>query len=167
MSTPEILSTADLECFRVTRAPEGGLVLTLSGGKSFPNVRLVRAAPLSHPGRYICFLDSTGQEICMINDLSELAPEERHLVEEELRSRYFITIIQKMIAVRREGGTLYWKAETERGMHELVVQESDENVRWLSERRVLMIDVDGNRFEVPDIDTLDAKSADLLREHLR
>jgi len=80
--------------------------------------------------------------------------------------RYITSVIQKVVSVRREAGTLYWETETGRGFRELVVQNSDDSVRWLSERSVLLIDVDGNRLVVPDIRALDNGSARLLAENL-
>ena len=99
----------------------------------------------------------------MIRDLSDLALEDRLLAEEELRMRYVTSVIQRVISLRREGGILYWETETDRGFRELVVQSSDESIRWLGERRLLLIDVDGNRLTVPDIGELDPVSARLLR----
>ncbi len=167
MNVPEDAVTAGARGIRLTREPGGGLLLEFASGKSFAEIQIVRAAPLSRPDRYICFLDSAGQEICMIGDLSDLAPKDRLLVEEELRMRYITSVIRRIISLRREGGTLYWETETDRGLRELVVQNSDENVRWLSERCVLLIDVDGNRFEVPDTSALDQGSARMLTENLR
>jgi len=151
---------------RLSRASDGALVLTLADGRSFAGVQIVCAAPLSQPNRYICFLDSTDEEIYMIRDLSDLAPEDRPLAEEELRMRYITSVIRRVVSVRREAGTLYCETETDRGFRELVVQSSDDSVRWLSERSVLLIDVDGNRLVVPDISALDQASARLLAENL-
>ena len=102
----------------------------------------------------------------MMLDLSDLAPEERLLVEEELRKRYITSVIRKVISLRREGGTLYWETETDRGFREFVVQSSDESVRWLGERSLLLIDVDSNRLTVPDISELDRASARILADNL-
>ena len=99
----------------------------------------------------------------MMGDLSDLAPEDRALAEEELRMRYITSVIRRIISLRREGGILYWETETDRGFRDLVVQSSDENIRWLGERRLLLIDVDGNRLTVPDISELDPASARMLR----
>jgi len=151
------------KAIRVSRASDGGLLLTLPDGRSFAGVQVVCAAPLSQPNRYLCFLDSADQEILMIRDLSDLAPEDRPLVEEELRMRYITSVIRRVISLRREGGILYWETETDRGFRDLVVQSSDENIRWLGERRLLLIDVDGNRLTVPDIGELDPASARMLR----
>jgi Domain of unknown function (DUF1854) len=162
---PSVTSAAG--SIQLRRTSDGGVILKFAGGKSFTNIQIVYAAPLSQPKRYICFLDSSGGEICMVRDLSELAPEDRILGEEELRMRYITSTIRKILSVRCEAGTLYCQAETDRGLRELVVQNSDENVRWLSERRVLLIDVDGNRFEVPDISVLDRGMARMVIEYLQ
>jgi len=163
---PASAIAAEAKGIRLSRASGGGLLLTLPDGRSFAGVQAVLAAPLSQPNRYICFLDSADQEIFVMRDLSDLAPEDRLLVEEELRMRYITTVIQRVISLRREAGTLYCKTETDRGFRDLVVQSSDENVRWLGERRLLLIDVDGNRLTVPDISALDPVSARLLAENL-
>src|SRR5260370_999210 len=147
---------------RLSRRPGSGVVRTVADGRSFAEVRIGRAAPLSRPDRYICFLDSAGQEICMVHDLAEVAPAERILIEEELKILYITSVIRKLISVHCEAGVVYCKAETDRGFRELVIQNSDESVRWLSDRRVLLIDVDGNRFEVPDAGALDRSSARML-----
>jgi hypothetical protein len=162
----ETAITVAAKGIRLSRAPGGSLLLTLADGRSFADVQIVCAAPLSQPNRYICFLDSADEEIYMMRDLSDLAPEDRLLAEEELRMRYITSVIQKVISVRREAGTLYWETETDRGFRELVVQSSDDSVRWLSESSVLLIDVDGNRLVVPDISALDQRSARLLTENL-
>jgi hypothetical protein len=163
---PENTAGAAAKGIRLSRGPGGGLHLTLGNGKSFADVRAVLAAPLSQPNRYISFLDSAGQEICLIRDLSDLAPADRLLLEEDLRARYLTSMIRRVVSVRREAAILYCKVDTDRGPRELVIQNSEENVRWLSQHRVLLIDVDGNRFEVSDLHALDKRSARMLVENL-
>jgi hypothetical protein len=151
---------------RLSRTPGGRLLLTLPDGRSFAGAQVVRAAPLSQLSHHICFLDSDGHEIFMVRDLSDLALEDRLLVEEELRKRYITSVIRRVISLRREGGTLYWETETDRGCREFIVQSSDESIRWLGERSLLLIDVDGNRLTVPDISALDRASARILAGNL-
>jgi hypothetical protein len=52
--------------------------------------------------------------------------------------------------------------ETERGTREFVTQSLQENAQWLSDRHLLLIDVDGNRFELTDTPRLDEQSRKLL-----
>ena len=80
------------------------------------------------------------------------------MIEEELDRRYLTAAIQQVNAVRNEYGTSYWDVQTDRGPREFVVQNVSENAQWLGDRRLLITDVDGNRFEIPHLDELDKKS---------
>lgn len=42
------------------------------------------------------------------------------------------------------------------------MQNAQESARWLGERRLLRLDVDGSRFEIPDLNAFDRRSARLL-----
>jgi hypothetical protein len=126
------------------------------------NITVVRAAPLSDPDHYICFLDAHGREISMLEDPSALDAGSLRILREELDRHYLTSEICSLRAARREAGACYFDAETSRGRREFVVQESPETIRWLGDQHLLLIDVDGNRFDATDIRTLDRKSARLL-----
>ena len=143
---------------RLFREPAWILRLTIDSDRSYLKVKVVRAAPLSHPTRHICFLDAKDEEICMIDELTQLDLEARALIEEELDRRYLTAAIQQVNAVRNEYGTSYWDVQTDRGPREFVVQNVSENAQWLGDHRLLITDVDGNRFEIPRLDELDKKS---------
>ncbi len=148
----------EIDKLRLFRAPAWLLRLTIDGDRSYLKVKVVRAAPLSHPTRYISLLDAKDEEICMIDDLAQLDLAARGLIEEELDHRYLTATIQQVHAVRNEYGTSYWDVQTDRGPREFVVQNVSENAQWLGDHRLLIIDVDGNRFEIPRLDKLDKKS---------
>ena len=52
------------------------------------------------------------------------------------------------------------------GSEDFHLQNVAENARWLGARRLLIIDVDGNRFELPQLDSLDKKSLRLVEQVL-
>ena len=56
--------------------------------------------------------------------------------------------------------------KTNRGQREFVVQNVAENVQWLGARRLLIVDEDGNRFEIPDLDLLDKRSLGYIQQVL-
>ena len=60
----------------------------------------------------------------------------------------------------------YWDVQTNRGRREFVVKNASENAQWPSERHLLLIDVDGNRFEVADLQALDKKSLGFIEQVL-
>ena len=152
----------DISRVRLFREPPWMLRLTIDGDRSYTRVKVVRAAPLSHPARYISLLDEKDDEVCMIPDLKELDEGMRAIVEDELDRRYLTSAVERVLSMRNEFGTSYWDVETNRGRREFVVQNAAENAQWMGEYRLLLVDVDGNRFEIPDLRELDRKSANLI-----
>ncbi len=152
----------DMARVRLFREPPWILRLTIEGDRSYTRVKVVRAAPLSHPGRYISLLDEKDEEVCMISDLKELDEGMRAIVEEELDRRYLTSTVQRVLTMRNEFGTSYWDVQTNRGRREFVVQNAAESAQWLGEYRLLLVDVDDNRFEIPDLRGLDKKSLSLV-----
>ena len=148
----------DISKVRLYREPEWKLRLTIEGDRSYIHVKVVRAAPLSHPSRYICLLDAKDEEVCMIPDMKDLDEDMRQIVQEELDRRYLTSTIESVVSIRNEFGTSYWDVETNRGPREFVVQNVAENAQWLGDHRLLLVDVDGNRFEIPNLGDLDKKS---------
>ena len=147
---------------RLYREPDWVLKMSV-GGQLHSDIVVVRAAPLTYTDHYICFLDANGREIYMLEDSSSLDTESRRILHEELNRRYLNSEIRGIHTARREAGACYFDAETNRGRREFVVQETPETIRWLGDHRLLLVDVDGNRFEAHDIRALDRKSAKLLR----
>jgi hypothetical protein len=156
---PEHVDPRDIRLFR---EPPWRLRMTIEGDRSYLQVKVARAAPLSYPSHYICFLDSKDEVICTVKDPSDLDARSRHIVQEEIARRYLTSVIRRISSVRSEFGASYWDVETNRGRCEFVVKDISENAHWIDDGRLLLIDVDGNRFEIPDITVLDKKSAGFL-----
>ena len=144
------------------RNEAGVLTLALDGQIPTSNVRVVRAAPLSHPDRYITFLDEKGRELHTVDRLDDLPSPMRWLVEDELAKYYLGSTIQRIHELESEFGIAYWDVETPRGRRDFVVKDVQSNVTWLSPTRLLLVDVDGNRFEISDLRILDQRSQTLL-----
>ena len=150
--------TVDPRSLKLFYHPPGTARLTVGDEISYPAVKVFQAWPLSMPGRHVCFQDAKGEEIAMVESLEELTPESRQVAEEELRRRYLTARVETITEIRSEFGVTYWNVETDRGQRDFVVQSLNESCVWLSERHLLIIDVDGNRFEIPDSTRLDAGS---------
>lgn len=136
-------------------APQDRLRLTVGNERSYITVKPVWAAPLSHPGRYLVLLDGKGEEITMIENPKDLPRESWLAVQEELRRRYLTARVTAVRHAKVEFGATYWSVETDRGPRDFVTQNLQENAVWLSDHHLLLLDVDGNRFEIPDIRELD------------
>lgn len=146
---------ADLRLFF---SPPGTLRLTVGEDRSYPVVRLYQAWPLSQPLRYLSLQDSRGEEIAMVGKIDELDPPSRAVAEEELRRRYLTSRITAVHGIRWEFGVTYWHVTTNRGERDFVAQSLSESCVWLRDSHVLIVDVDGNRFEIADTSALDEPS---------
>ncbi len=143
--------------------PQDRLRLTIGESKSYLSVVPSWAAPLSLPNKYLSILDSAGKEILMFPSLDDVPFESRAAVQEELRRRYLTSIIKRVISAKAEFGVSYWQIETDRGIHDFVAQSLQENAQWLTPTQLLIVDIDANRFEVPDVSALDEHSQKLIR----
>ncbi|HRF59676.1 MAG TPA: DUF1854 domain-containing protein [Fimbriimonadaceae bacterium] len=139
-------------------APEDRFRLTVGEEKSYVTVKPVWSAPLSHPGRYLSLVDGKGEEIVMLADPKELPAESHRSLELELKRRYLTSTILSIDHAKVEFGATYWTVRTDRGSRDFVTQSLQENAQWLGENHLLLVDVDGNRFEIPDVTALDETS---------
>jgi hypothetical protein len=142
--------------------PEGMARLTVANDRSYLKVKFALAAPLSRPRQYVSLMNGKGEEIALLPGLDALDPASRHVAERELQRRYLTCRIDRLVSVKQEFGVTYWEAETDRGLRDFVVRDLQENCVWLSETHLLLIDVDGSRFEIPDRALLDERSQQLL-----
>lgn len=127
------------------------------------SVRYLR--PLTAPSE-IVFLDEKGQELATLRGVDALPAEQRPLVEAELRERYHLLTILSVHDVDVRFGTRYWRVETDRGPRWFTLRHLGKNVTWISDRHLTIRDTAGNRYRIPDLAALDAKSRSLVLRSL-
>lgn len=142
--------------------PKDTLRMTVGEDRSYTLVKPAWASPLTYPGRYLALLNGKGEEIVTLADPHALPPDSLTAVQEELRRRYLSSTVKVIQQARTEFGATYWHVVTERGEKDFVTQSLQENAQWLSPTQLLLIDVDGNRFEIPNTEALDPRSQELL-----
>ena len=146
------------ETLKLFYEPKDRLRLTVGDEKSYHTVKPVWAAPLSRPNQYLSLLDGKGNEIVTLPDPKVLPPDSLVAAQEELRRRYLTATVRVITHARQEFGATYWSVGTDRGDRDFVTQNLQENAVWLSPTHILLLDVDGNRFEILDTTQLDAAS---------
>jgi hypothetical protein len=151
--------------FGLRRDARGRLVLTDAGGREHVGVVPVRAFPLSDPGHGIALCDSEGREVAWVEDMGELAPSVRRLVEEELAGRDFQPIIQRILHISPPPDPTEWEVETDRGRTRFLVP-SEDDIHRLDDRRALITDTHGACYLIADLHALDVTSRRLLERYL-
>lgn len=105
------------------------------------------------------------KEIGVVRDIQKIDPQSRKIVEEELEMMYFIPKITRINRIRSERGSYKWMVETDRGEREFDVRHR-EDIRIIESNRVIVKDVDGNRFEIPNYSRLDSHSRSMLERYM-
>lgn len=149
-----MLNPADLEFDRTS----GGFVtLTVRGEEPerYERINAFRTFPLSAGNQYLSLRDREGDEIGIIESLEDLAPAQATLLRDELDRRYFTPLIRRVESLKEEFGYSYWTVDTDAGRRRFTVQSGKNNVTMVGTGRLVIVDVDGNRFEVPDYTRLD------------
>ncbi|HXH61605.1 MAG TPA: DUF1854 domain-containing protein [Fimbriimonadaceae bacterium] len=148
--------------FRLFYHPEGRLRMETED-RCWLQVRPVWASPVTQPGKYLSLLDGKDKEIVMFeNGLDDVGAENRTILHEELRHRYLTSQVTRIEHAHFEFGSTYWTVETDRGPKDFVTQSLQENAQWHGPAHLVLVDVDGNRFEIRDFRKLDEQSQRIL-----
>lgn len=138
---------------------EGGFVSLTLGAESYPRVQVVRMFPFSEPGKFISIrtAEETSKEIGVIEELTGFPKEVQEMLLEQLNLRYFTPIITKIYQIKDEYGYAYFDVDTDRGRCRFVIHMGGNAVVHLSDVRIIISDIDENRFEIPDVTKLSVK----------
>lgn len=143
-----------------------GLRLTVDGDRSYWRVRVRLADPLHHPDRFISVLIDPDHELLLLDDLTSLDAESQRTIRQSLDQFYAVPTITRVHSLSYKLGPMYWQVETTHGEREFVLYWSSEHIVYLPSGEVRLIDVSGNRYTLPESDSLDEKSRMLIREAL-
>jgi len=140
----------------------GGFLGLKIGEKGYPRVSLVRSFPYTHLHNFISIRDKENNEIGIIEDILTFPENIIELFNEELNRRYFLPIIKNIYSVKEEYGYSYWNVLTDLGNKKFTIRRDNYSFINVKDNRVMVIDVDGNRYEISDYEELDSKSYRLI-----
>lgn len=136
---------------------EGGFVSMKMGEEFYPRIQVYHAFPFTDPDSYISIRepDEKAKEIGIIKNIrKDISKESREMLEEQLRLRYFTPTIEKVINIKDEYGFAYFDVLTNHGACRFTIHMGGGSVVNLSDTRLMITDLDGNRFEIPDVTRL-------------
>jgi hypothetical protein len=151
--------------FELRRDSFGKLVLTAPDGQVHEGVAPVRAFPIQAPDQGISLVLHDGQEVAWIDDLAELPPAIRTLVQDELEGREFMPEILHIVRVSSYATPCTWQVRTDRGDTEFVLK-GEEDIRRIGATSLLVADNHGIHFLIRDMFTIDRHSRKILDRFL-
>jgi len=142
---------------------QGGFLSLKFQDKEYPRVAIYRVFPFSEPNRYLSVRDVTpkAEEIGLIDELDIWPEDIRENILEQLEMRYFTPVIRKINDIKEEYGFAYWRVETDRGDMNFTTTIWNPIVR-ITEKRLLISDLDSNRFEILDFYGLTKKEQKMI-----
>ena len=148
----------------------GGFTGLKYDGKDYMRVSLRRALPIGDPSAYISVADHENKEIGIIKNISELSGEQLDIAVAELDHRYYCPEIFEVKSVKDKLGYLYMElfvgAGGEKYAKNCAVKDVNKNIRMLDDNRLIIFDVDGNRYIVNSLKDLEKKSLKRLEPYL-
>ncbi|AXS80609.1 DUF1854 domain-containing protein [Dechloromonas sp. HYN0024] len=151
--------------FQLRRDAFGQLVLTAGNGDIHEGVVPVRAFPIGAPDEGIALVNVEGHEVGWVERLADLPADIGRLVDEELASREFVPEIENIVDVSSFACPSTWQVKTNRGPASLILKGEDD-IRRLTQTRLLIADSNGIQFLVRDTGALDRHSRKLLDRFL-
>ena len=138
---------------------EGGFLNLTYNGKLYEHVKVVRLFPFTDPDSYISIRenDERAKEIGIIENMTSFSDETVELINEQLALNYYIPVIEKINSIKDESGHAYFNVTTDKGDYEFVINMSSNPVTKLTDTRLIITDLEENRFEIRDIRKLSQK----------
>lgn len=177
MQTAQSLNLADaieigyLDIAKTTFfATPGGFLGLKYGEKEYKRVALRRALPIGKPGAFISVADAENKEIGILSDIQELPDAQMKLVIGELDRRYYCPTVREIKSVKDKLGYVYMELSVEGDGRtydkHCAIKDVNKNIRMLDDNRLILFDVDGNRYMVSSLSALDKKSLKRLEPYL-
>ncbi len=136
----------------------------------YKRISLRRALPLGDPSSYISVADHENKEIGIIHHLSDLLGEQLQTVLEELDRRYYCPEVFEIKSIKDKLGYVYMEmvigGKDGKTDKTCAVKDVNRNIRMLKNEKLIIFDVDGNRYIIPSLEGLDKKSLKRLEPYL-
>ena len=146
------------------RTVHGRLELRKKGEEAWIEVTLGRLFPLSEPGGWFAVLDKEDKELGVLEDMTSLSRDSAASLRFELRRQYMVPEIRRVVTCRTRLDLVEWDVETDRGRVTFLVKQHQEQPYSPMPNRIVITDIEGNTYDVPDISKLDPESQKALGE---
>ena len=136
------------------------LHITIRDETIYGGIYTAYAFPVGNTNGYISLLqvgEAKDVEIGIIRDLSVFPEDQVALVREALRRRYFVHTITKLRSIVMKYNLLFLEVETDKGDAEFFMRWSQDRAVDYGKLGKVLIDVDDNRYLIPDVEALPIK----------
>lgn len=127
--------------------------------KSYDRVFLHRDFPHELLWEYISVIGEEGKEIGLIYSIKDFDDQTVEMLKTEIMRKYYSPVIAEIYSLKERYGFSYWKVRFEDGREQsFTMQDTFRNIIHTGEDSAILVDVDGNRYSIRSISSLDRKS---------
>jgi hypothetical protein len=155
---------------RIHLGTHEALHVTIQGERIYGGVYAAYAFPVAYPEGYISLIHtgSGGKEveIGIIRDLKEFPEPDASLVRQALQRRYFIHTITSIRRIGWRYGYIGMEADTDKGAVSFMMRWKHDRAVNYGRRGKVLIDVDENRYLIPDVEALPGRQMNEFRRYI-
>ncbi len=148
----------DAAKLRLFRDGSGRSRATIEDTRSYPDVKLVRCFPQTVPDQFWALTYQDNRVIGVIDDPRDLDRESYRVALDCLEVQYFMPVVTAIRSLKEEFGAVYFEVETDRGPRSFVAKAVRDSIDETEAGGVILVDVDENRYCIPNWLQLDEKS---------
>ena len=147
--------TPDNTTFKET---SGGFVTATVNETDYGIVNIIRTFPLSDENKYLSVRLSNKKqdEIGIIEELTDFDSQTQQILLKQLKLRYFMPKIVKIISIKEEFGYSYWNVLTDKGEFKFSSSSGSSGVVIPYKKGVIIKDTNENRYVIEDLSKLSA-----------
>jgi hypothetical protein len=143
-----------------TKSHSGMLDIAMSD-RTVEGVHCVQMFPFSDPERYISVIRPVKpdpEEVGVIERLSDLPADQRKLVVDDIKFRYFVPEIEDIIDVEDSAGLYEMDLATERGPRRIFILNPRESISTTDDGVMLLTDVEKCRYKITNFSRLSSRA---------
>ncbi len=169
---PEVLTWLEPDKLTFEWTGGGGPIrMTIGDDRGYLRVYAAYAFPQTDREHFIQIFEGQedgrrGERIGMLRSLTGLSAESHRAVVECLRRGCLTPQITRIVEVKDRYHLVSWSTETDRGPRVFEVVDVYKNILVRERKRVVITDVNENRYEIPDYRALDMESRAKLQQFL-
>jgi hypothetical protein len=147
-------------------SPQGMLEATLDDGGIYRGVTAINCFPATQPNDFIslrvCDRDGREHELGILRQLDEWPQLDKDLVRHALSRSYFLRCISRIDEIKLDAGHLNFLVETDHGPARFTMRWNQNQAQDYGQVGKVLVDLDDNRFLIPDVNALSPRSRELL-----
>ena len=131
------------------------------------SVFAIQCFPAAHPDDFISLRtwdrEGNERELGIVRNLGSWSAHNQKLVREALARRYFLRRITAVDSITLDCGYLLFEVQTDHGPAQFTMRWTQSQVQDFGARGKVLLDLEDNRFLVPDVDELPRRERELFQ----